>query len=174
MKKISDERRNLGNKVKAIIIFILAVGVAAGLLAYTFSSANQGYSAVLVILAAILLIFFALFALRRYRDAVKGLPLEDERSRRVMEKAASKSFYVTLYVLLGIGMFSDRIKFRDVSQATSAAVGIMALLWFGFWAYYNNKNVSKLLYASPTCDLKVAVLRARTIVDTFLECKIST
>ena len=66
----------------------------------------------------------------------------DERSKRVMEKASSKSFYVTLYVLLAIGMLSDGvIHFRDVNQVTSTAVGLMALLWFGFWIYFNQREI---------------------------------
>jgi uncharacterized membrane protein len=141
-KKISNKRENKGNKVKAIVIFLLALSVAVMLTIYAFTAGNIGYSMVLVLIAAILLVFFGIFAFRRYKDASLGLPYEDERSRRVMEKAAAKGFYVTLYVLLFIGMFSDDLlKFRDVSQATSAAVGIMALLWFGFWIYYNKKEI---------------------------------
>lgn len=141
-KKISKGRESRGNKIKAVFIFLLAIVVAGSLLIYAFTSGNFGYSFVLVAIAAILLIFFGLFALRRYKDAVKGMPFEDERSRRVMEKAAAKSFYVTLYVLLTIGILSeDLIKFRDVSQATGAAIGIMAILLFAFWAYYNRKEI---------------------------------
>lgn len=141
-KKISKERESRGNKIKAVLIFLLAVSVAVGLIIYAFTSGNLGYSVVLVVIAAILLLFFGLFALRRYKDAVKGMPFEDERSKRVMEKAAANSFYVTLYFLLAIGMLSeDLIKFRDVSQATSVAVGGMAILFFAFWTYYNKKEI---------------------------------
>jgi len=141
-KKISKERESSGNKIKAAFMLVLAVAVAGGLFMYAFTSGNLGYSVVLVFIAAILLIFFGLFALRRYRDAAKGMPFEDERSRRVMEKATSKAFYVSLYLLLAIGFLSDDvIKFRDVSQATSAAVGGMAILFFAFWIYYNNKEI---------------------------------
>lgn len=140
--KISDKRKNVGNKIKSVLLFVLALAVAIGLVIYAFSSGNLGYSAILIIIAAILLFFFGFFALRRYKDAKLGLPFEDERSKRVMEKAAAKSFFVSLYVLLFIGMFSEGlIKFRDVSQATGTAVGIMALLFFAFWAYYNGKEI---------------------------------
>ena len=72
----------------------------------------------------------------------QGYPLKDERSRRVMEKATSTAFYVSLYLLLAIGFLSDDIiKFRDISQATGIAVGGMALLFLIFWVYYNNKEI---------------------------------
>lgn len=71
----------------------------------------------------------------------EGYPLQDERSKRVMQKAMSRSFLVSLYLLLAIGWLSDDlIKFRDVSQATSLAVGGMVLLFAIFWAYYNRKE----------------------------------
>ena len=141
-KKISKERESRGNKLKSVFMVLLAVIVAGSLIIYAFSSGNLGYSAILVVLAAFLLIFFGLFALRRYRDTSKGLPFEDERSRRVMEKATSKAFYVSLYLLLAIGFLSeDIIKFRDVSQASSVSIGIMALLFLIFWLYYNKKEI---------------------------------
>jgi len=142
IKKISKERESKGNKIKAVFIALLAVILAGSLLVYAFSSGNLGYSMVLIIFAAILVVFFEFFALRRYNDAEKGMPFEDERSRRVMEKAAAKSFYVSLYVLLAIGLFSEgAIQFRDVSQATGAVIGFMAILFFAFWAYYNRKEI---------------------------------
>ena len=141
-KKLSPERQMAGNTIKSMLLFLLAVSVAGGLIAYAITSPSLGYTSILVSIAAILLVIFGVFALRRYRDAKMGLPFEDERSRRIMEKAASKSFYVTLYVLLAIGIFSEgAIQFRDVSQATGTAVGIMALLWFAFWIYYGRMEI---------------------------------
>lgn len=140
--KISEKRKNTGNKIKSIFMFLLAIAVALSLVVWAFTSGNLGYSAILVVIAALLLIIFGVLVIRRYKDAAKGLPFEDERSRRVMEKAAATTFYITIYVLLAIGIFSeDLIHFRDVSQATGAAIGIMALLWFSFWVYYNQKEI---------------------------------
>jgi uncharacterized membrane protein len=135
-------RKNIGNKIKAIFMAVLAVIVATTLIVYSLGSGGGVYSAGLIIIAAILVIFFGLFAFRRYKDASEGLPFEDERSRKVLEKASSTSFYVTLYLLLTIGIFSENtINFRDVSQATSIAVGGMALFFFIFWIYYNRKEI---------------------------------
>jgi len=92
---------------------------------------------------AISILAFALFVYRRgNRDMKEGYPLQDERSKRVMEKATSKAFLVSLYLLMAIGYLSDDIiKFRDVSQATSFAVGGMAILFLMFWIYYNKKEI---------------------------------
>jgi len=73
------------------------------------------------------------------RESPKKIP---ERIKRVLEKASSKAFYVSLYLLLLVGFLSDDIiKFRDVSQATSLAVGLMAVLFAVFWTYYNKKEI---------------------------------
>jgi len=86
---------------------------------------------------------FALFTfIRGYRDIKGGFPLKDERSNKVLEMASSRAFFVSLYMLLAIGFLSDDIiKFEDVSQATGIAVGIMAILFAVFLAYYNRKEL---------------------------------
>lgn len=92
---------------------------------------------------ASLILAFAIFSFRKgNRDMKEGYPLRDERSRKVIEKASSTAFYIALYMLLAFGSLSENIiRFRDVSQATSIAVGGMALLFLIFWAYYNKKEI---------------------------------
>lgn len=141
-KSISKKRQIIANKIKSLFIFSLAISASLGLVIYATKSGNLEYSSFLVIIAAILLVFFGLFALRRYKNSSKGFVFEDERSRRILEKAAAKSFYVSLYVLIAIGYLSEgRINFQDVSQATGSAIGIMGLLFFSFWMYYNKKEI---------------------------------
>jgi uncharacterized membrane protein len=139
---IDEDRRMKAGKFKALFMMILAMIIASTFLVYAMFSGSFGFSMVLMSLAAVLLLVFGLFALRRYRDAGRGIPFEDERSRRVMEKAGYLAFLITLYVLLAVGLLSDDlIHFRDVSQATSAVIGIMALVFFGSWFYYNRKGI---------------------------------
>ena len=95
-----------------------------------------------IIIALIILIFAMVVFVRGNRDLKEGFPLKDERSKRVLEQAASTSFYISLYLLLAIGFLSDNlIPFKDISQATSVAVGCMALLFLIFWIYYNHKEI---------------------------------
>ena len=128
--------------MKSVVLFLIALFVALTMIIWAVNSENLSSSVVIVVFAALVLLLFGVFAFRRYKDASLGLPFEDERSRRVMEKAAAKTFFVALYLLLFIGMLSDDlINFRDVSQATSITVGLMALIWFGFWIYYSKKEI---------------------------------
>lgn len=131
------------NKIRLLAIALISLCVIATGAIYSFKAFRQGDVAggFLGGLIAVLIFVFAMFVyLRGNEDLKKGFPLKDERSIRVMEKASSKAFYVSLYVLLAIGFLSDFVKFRDVSQATGVSVGLMALLFAGFWVYYNRKG----------------------------------
>ena len=123
-----------------VSLFVIATGTLFSLNSFMKGNIAGGVSGVLI---AIIILVFAIFVFRRgNRDMKEGDPLKDERSKKVIEKASSLAFYVTLYLLLAIGFLSDDIiKFRDVSQATSIAVAGMAILFAAFWAYYNRKVI---------------------------------
>jgi len=132
-------------KIRLIAIVIISLLVIATGALFSLKSFMKGEIAggVTGIIIAILILGFAIFVfIRGNRDMKEGYPLRDERSKRVMEKATSMAFYVSLYLLLVIGFLSDSIiKFRDISQATGIAVGGMALLFLLFWIYYNKKEI---------------------------------
>ena len=130
-------------RLTAIVIISLLVIVTGSL--FSLNSFIQGEIAGGIlggIIATTILMFAIIVFIRGNKDMRGGFPLHDERSKKVLEKASSKAFYVSLYILLGIGFLSDDLlKFRDVSQATGLAVGVMAVLLAIFWAYYNRKEI---------------------------------
>ena len=126
--------------IMIISLFVITTGTAFSLMRFMKGDVAGGIGGALI---AIIILLFAISVFRRgYGDVKKGFPLRDERSRKVIEKASSLAFYVTLYLLLVIGFLSeDIIHFRDVSQATSLAIAGMAILFAVFWAYYNSKEI---------------------------------
>ena len=127
----------------AIVIIGLIVIVTGTLFSYgSFKNGNIG-GGILGAMIALIILFFAIIVYKRGNQSIKeGYPLKDERSRKVVQKASSLAFFVSLYLLLAVGFLSnDIIKFRDVSQATSLTVGGMAILFAIFWAYYNRKAI---------------------------------
>ena len=64
------------------------------------------------VIATTIVVFAIIVFIRGSRSLEEGFPLHDERSRKVLEKASSKAFYVSLYMLLGIGFLSETITFR--------------------------------------------------------------
>jgi len=136
-------QKNQRTRMIAILILSLLV-IASGIL-FSFNSFSEGNIAGAIgggFIAIIILIFAIFVFTRGNRDLKEGFPLKDERSRKVLEKASSLAFYVSLYMLLAIGFLSDDIiEFRDVSQATSIAVAGMAVLFMIFWTYYNRREM---------------------------------
>lgn len=130
-------------RLTAIAIISLFVIVTGALFSYGSFKNGEVMGGILGVIIAIIILAFAISVfIRGNRDMKKGFPLQDERSKRVLEKASSRAFYVSLYLLLAVGFLSDNlIKFRDVSQATGVAVGGMAILFAIFWAYYNRKEI---------------------------------
>ncbi|MBU0527772.1 DUF2178 domain-containing protein [Candidatus Micrarchaeota archaeon] len=137
--------KNNNDLIRLIAIILISISVIAtgALLSINaYAKGDMGGAIGGGIIAAIILVFAIFTFIRGNRDLKKGFPLQDERSKRVMEKAATKAFYASLYLLLILGFLSDElIQFRDVSQATSVAVGGMAILWVVFWVYYNRKEI---------------------------------
>jgi len=142
---MKDNKKNQTRNDKARLIAIIIISIVVILTGalFAFQSFNKGNinGGVLGIMIALIILIFAIIVYKRGRSDLKhGYPLKDERSKKVMQKAMSMAFLVTLYMLLAIGFLSENIiKFRDVSQATGMAVGGMALLFLIFWIYYNRK-----------------------------------
>nr|MCK4929628.1 hypothetical protein [Nanoarchaeota archaeon] len=130
-------------KLTAIMIvslLVIATGTLFSLMRFMKGDVAGGVTGALI--AIIVLVFAISVLIRANRDLKKGVPWRDERSRKVIEKASSMAFYVSIYMLLAIGWLSeDVIHFRDVSQATGLAIGIMAILFAVFWVYYNRKEI---------------------------------
>ena len=125
--------------ISIISLLVITTGTAFSLMRFMQGDVAGGVGGALI--AIIVLVFAISVLIRGNRDMKKGFPLRDERSRKVIEKATSTAFYVSIYMLLAIGFLSeDIIHFRDVSQATGLAIGIMAILFAVFWAYYNRKG----------------------------------
>jgi len=143
MKQNKENKKR--DKIRLTVIVIISLMVIATGALFSLGSFKNGeiVGGILGLLIAVIIVAFAIIVFKRgNRDLKEGYPLKDERSKKVMEKASSLSFYVSLYLLLLIGFLSDDlIPFRDVSQATSVAVGCMALLFLLSWIYYNRKEL---------------------------------
>ncbi|MFH1408790.1 MAG: hypothetical protein ABIH34_02695 [Nanoarchaeota archaeon] len=144
-RKQKDEPKKSIDKARltAILFLSILVIVTGTLFSVKSFMNNEIGGGILGIIIALIIVSFALIVYTRGNSDLKnGFPLHDERSQRVIEKASSKAFYFSLYLLLLVGFLSDDIiSFRDVSQATGITVGMMALLFAACWAYFNKKEL---------------------------------
>lgn len=131
----------------AVLTFTLLVGIALyGFITISEKEVKLG-SLISILIPLLLVIFMTFFILRRYKDIKQGMPLEDERSRKVMTQAAAKSFYVSLYWLLFISwfesFFADKLfglEQLDAGQTVGGGIAGMAVAFFIFWIYYDRKG----------------------------------
>jgi hypothetical protein len=71
----------------------------------------------------------------RIRSQRKGQPPEDEFSRKVMRKASSISFYVSIYAWLVLSYINDHIRF-ETHTVIGIGILIMVIIFVGFWTIF--------------------------------------
>ncbi len=129
---------------KTIIIIFLAALVLIPVSFWFFSHpSNFKLVDILNIFIILLVVAFAVFAgLKKLTSVKRGEPAEDELSKKVMQKAASRSFYISLYFWLIVMYFSDKVEYETHTIIGAGITGmavIFAITWlvFNFWGIRN-------------------------------------
>jgi hypothetical protein len=141
------------NKTKLFLMAVLSFTLLLTIAAYGFFALKKDGidfgNVIGFVVPLLVVIFMAFFLVRRYRDVKQGQPMEDERSRKVMNAAAAKSFYISLYWLLAISWFESLFAEKlfgsahlDASQTVGGGIAGMAIIFFLAWFYYQKKGTS--------------------------------
>jgi len=81
----------------------------------------------------IVLVGFGLyFAWRRFSSAKKGEPPEDELSKKMLQKAAAWSYYISLYMWVFMIWLKDRVT-MDTEEVLGAGILSMAVIFLACW-----------------------------------------
>jgi peptidoglycan/LPS O-acetylase OafA/YrhL len=123
---------------KGVVIFVIVALVIFSTVLW-FMNLDTDYKPVdLIELGVIIFVVgFALFAAyRRLTSAKKGEPAEDELSKKIVQKAAAFSYYISLYLWLALGYFSDRLKMEIHTIIGIGIVG-MAVSFAICWVIIN-------------------------------------
>jgi predicted membrane protein len=88
----------------------------------------------IIILSLLVMVF-----VHNYKSIKQNEPVEDERSKKATMRAASLSFFISIYLLLFIGWFGDDY-FERASQATGLAIGIMAVIFISLLLYFQKRG----------------------------------
>lgn len=119
---------------RTILIYIIAALVLITTVVWAWNSGFYGgLPEILMFVGVFIIVGFALFiGISRTRSHLKKEPAEDELSRKVMVKASSLSYYISIYFWLALMYFSDRIVLEN---HTLIGVGIMgmAIIFFLCW-----------------------------------------
>lgn len=145
-RTIDPEERNRIKLICMAAVLTAVVGTFLGWAAFAAKGGGLGRAVLPGIVAATLVVLGARFVKGQWEAVSSGLPLEDERSQRVKDKAGAWTFYAGLYWLLALSFYDDHVvattgasAFRDAQQALG--IGVLGLvLLFGFWYWYHNRT----------------------------------
>ena len=115
----------------AIVISLMVLGTSA-LWFFGTKDHKIGFEIVSFGVIVILVGFGLYFAWRRLSSANRGEPAEDELSKKIMQKTAAWSYYISLYMWVFMIWFKDRVT-MDTEQVLGAGILCMAVIFFVSW-----------------------------------------
>jgi peptidoglycan/LPS O-acetylase OafA/YrhL len=129
--------------MKRIVVMFVIVALVIITMVLLFMNIDTAYKPADLIQLGVMIIVvgFALYAAyRRLTSAKRGEPAEDELSKKIMQKTAAFSYYISIYLWLALGFFSDRLK---LETHTIIGIGIMgmAVLFAICWVIINFTGV---------------------------------
>lgn len=127
---------------KFIIGIVLTFVIIVGLLIF-WKPDTLGINDILQSFLVLIIVvsFGFVIAFRRFMSVSKQEPIEDELSKLILQKAASFSFYVSLYLWLLISYFSHKLDF-ETEQLIGYGIICMALIFVGSWYFFRIKGLS--------------------------------
>lgn len=119
---------------RTILIFVIALLALVSIALWAVNAELKGNLPEILMMAGVLiLVGFAVFiGIVRLRSNVRKEPAEDELSRKIMTKASSLSFYVSLYLWLVVMYYSDKTK-MEVHSLIGAGIMGMAIIFLLCW-----------------------------------------
>jgi peptidoglycan/LPS O-acetylase OafA/YrhL len=130
-------------KTKTAFVILLIGVVILSLGAWVYYSKNDSLEiadlmqyAIIVVLVA----FALIIGIRRLKSERRGEPAEDELSKKIMQRAASTAFYISLYWWLVLSYLSDDWQMETGSVIGRGILG-MALIFVLSWFFYKMKGV---------------------------------
>jgi len=124
----------------------LAIVITVSFILWGVNTLHENYLfGISLVLGAVAAIASSIWVfLSERRKIASGLPMQDERSKMIFQKATSYSFYTTLYFVLFFSMFIDEPFLKDtitVERALMAALAEMVIACFVFLAYFHLRGV---------------------------------
>ena len=127
---------------KTVVLFIIGalVLITAGFWIFSGSSPVEPAEIVNLVVIVLVVVFALFFGYKRFTSIKKGEPVEDEMSKKIMQKTSSLSYYISLYWWLAIMYFSDRLKFEMHTIIGTGILG-MAVIFTVCWLVFNFRGV---------------------------------
>ncbi len=115
-------------KFKLGLILLVSINLCQFIAAfYWYFNESKDIGYIWFATAIVTAILFAIFLNKTWKDIKEGQPSEDERSKKIKMNAAGYSFFVSIYVWIGLLIFQDF--FNSCSHVVSIGIILMAILF---------------------------------------------
>ncbi len=130
------------NKTKLTMLFTVigTVTFTIGLWIYSTMEKLSVFEYSIAGLVGIIVIVSLVMGIKQMKDHKKGLPVEDEMSVRVKQKAAAVAFVYSIYMWTFIVLFTVDITVRPIVPVGLGIVG-MGVLFVVLWMYYSKVGI---------------------------------
>jgi peptidoglycan/LPS O-acetylase OafA/YrhL len=123
-----------------ISVVIALVLITSAIWIYNSDFSIPGVEIVQAGIILALVLFAAYVVFRRATSLKRGEPAEDELSKKVMLKTAALSYYISLYLWVGIIFAADRVKL-ETEVLLGSGILAMAVVFALSWLYFNFRGV---------------------------------
>lgn len=125
---------------RSVVVFVIGALVVAGLVLWAVQGRLAGNLGEVIMAGVVLLLVgFGLYlGVSRLRSRRRGEPGEDELSKKIMTRASSLAFYVSIYLWLFVMYVSDKTKLETDTLIGAGIVGMAVaflLCWLGVRAF---------------------------------------
>lgn len=140
--KDMGEIKKSGESMRLALMVGLAIVIALSFIIWGINTLDENYlvGMSLIVGAAVAIAISIWVFLSESKKISSGLPIQDERSKMIFQKATSYSFYTTMYFILFLGFFIDEPFLKErltAGRALEAALAEMVLALFVFLAYFH-------------------------------------
>lgn len=128
---------------KSLLIFTISFLVLTSISLHFYSVLNEYKTIDLLQFCSILIIIgFAIYiGIKRLRSEKIGEPVEDELSKKILQKTAAISYYISLYIWVFLIFLKDRVKL-ETEELLGTGILAMAMTFGITWFIINFKGIN--------------------------------
>lgn len=127
---------------KLFIVLIVVVLVLISAVLWFYTSFNEFKPMDIMHFGVIILIvtFTIFIGIKKLSNVKRGEPFGDELSKKVLQKAAAISYYVSLYIWVFLIFLKDRVEF-ETEELIGTGILAMAVTFGISWFILNFKGI---------------------------------
>lgn len=127
---------------RTILVFVISALVLASTALWFFTSSTALKTLDILQFGVILVLvgFGLFFGFKRLTSVKRGEPVEDELSKKVVQKAAAISYFISIYLWLLVMYLTDKVNL-EAHVLVGAGIMAMAVIFAVSWLVINFSGI---------------------------------